>query len=144
MGALAAKRADLFRQLNEWQRVDSGGRALNNLDYVVPRGPDSLRWISQYRFMICLENSRERHYITEKPFQPWFAGTVPIYDGGCVNELNQHAIVNASTDDVLSQLQFLETNLDAYETKRRAPLTEAPLSLTSFEEQFRTLVLETL
>jgi hypothetical protein len=35
-------------------------------------------------------------YITEKPFQSRFAGTVPIYDGGCVQDLSADAIIDAS------------------------------------------------
>jgi len=111
---------------------------------LAPRGLTFLRWIAQYKYMICLENSKEPNYITEKPFQAWFAGTVPIYDGGCVDQLNQVAIFNAASSNVLQQLKVLEQMQDIYEIKRRASLCSAAISLDSFEEKFRALVLDQL
>lgn len=137
IGELAVKRMALFKQIDKWKPVHSAGKVLNNVNYLAPRGLDFLRWISRYRYMICLENSKDSKYITEKPFQSWFAGTVPIYDGGCVNLLNQEAIVNASSDNVLSQLETLEAQPELYELKRNANLTSNPISLASFEERFR-------
>jgi hypothetical protein len=139
-GELGARRVALFKEIDSWKRVDSAGRVLNNVDYLAPRGLEFLRWISRYRFMISLENSKDSRYVTEKPFQPWFAGTVPIYDGGCVNQLNQDAIVNASSAQVLSQLEVLEAQPALYDAKRLANLTSHPISLTAFEEQFRRLM----
>ena len=141
-GELAAERIGLFHRINQWQRVDSGGRILNNLNYLAPPGLDFLRWIAQYKYMICLENSKEPNYITEKPYQAWFAGTVPIYDGGCVNQLNQNAIVNAASSDVLAQLKTLELLPDVYEAKRHAKLGDTPISLSSFDTQFRAFILD--
>ena len=36
---------------------------------------------SQYKFIICFENSKTYGYITEKIFNVFLAGTIPIYDG---------------------------------------------------------------
>ncbi len=141
-GDLGPKRVDLFEEINQWKHVDSGGAMRNNMDFRPPRGLDYLRWIAQYKYMICLENSTNPGYITEKPFQAWFAGTVPIYDGGCVAQLNQEAIINVSEGNVLEELARLEESQDRYEAKRRAPLTDARLSLVPFEQRFRTMVLD--
>jgi hypothetical protein len=137
-GEQSQRRLALFDELNRWRPVDSGGKILNNLGYRPPRGLEFLEWIAQYRYMICLENSRAPDYLTEKPFQPWFAGTVPIYDGA-IGRLNPQAIV-AADSDVLAQLQQLEASPQAYELKRRAPLIEPPLSLADFEARFRALL----
>jgi hypothetical protein len=141
LGDLAVERGILCHRINVWKGVHSAGRVLNNVYYFAPRGLEFLAWINQFKYMICFENSKEPHYITEKPFQPWFAGTVPIYNGGCVNELNQHAIVNASSADVLLQLEVLEDRPDLYEAKRHADLVDKPLTLTSFEEDFRSVLM---
>jgi hypothetical protein len=93
--------------------------------------------------MICLENSRQANYITEKPFQSWFAGTVPIYDGGCVDQLNQRAIINASSTNLLEELQRLDASPQGYEEKRCAELASSRLSLASFESEFRRVVIQT-
>jgi hypothetical protein len=142
IGQLAGDRVALFQRIDGWKRVHSAGRLANNVNYLAPRGVEFLQWISRFQYMICLENSREPDYITEKPFQAWFAGTVPIYDGGCADQLNQGAIVNASKGDVLSQLEALEAQPDAYEAKRHADLCDRPVSLESFEQQFRRLMNE--
>src|SRR5207253_4240211 len=130
IGQLAADRIALFQRIDSWKRVHSAGRLLNNVNSLAPRGVEFLHWISKFRYMICLENTKEPNYITEKPFQPWFAGTVPIYDGGCVEQLNQGAIVSlasVSSADVLSQLAALEADADLYEAKRHADLCDPPL-----------------
>jgi hypothetical protein len=44
----------------------------------VPRKRDVLRL---YRFSICYENAVFPGYITEKPFDCWFAGCIPVYLG---------------------------------------------------------------
>jgi hypothetical protein len=142
VGELAAKRVALFDLVNRWKKVDSAGRVSNNVGFLAPRGLDFIRWIADYKYMICPENSKEPGYITEKPFQSWFAGTVPIYDGGCVHELNQDALVDASSGDLLSQLRLLESRPDLYEAKRRADLYDAPITLESFENAFQALVLD--
>jgi hypothetical protein len=37
--------------------------------------------LSKYRFSICYENAVFPGYITEKPFDCWFAGCIPVYLG---------------------------------------------------------------
>jgi len=143
-GDLAVERIALFERINRWRRVDSGGAILNNLQYRPPRGIEFLHWIAKYKYMICVENSRAAEYITEKPYQAWFAGTVPIYDGGCIHQLNREALVDASSSQVLHELALLEASPELYESKRRAALTDMRLSLTTFEHQFRELVLNTV
>jgi Glycosyltransferase family 10 (fucosyltransferase) C-term len=142
VGELAAERVALFDVVNRWKTVDSAGRVSNNVGYLAPRGLDFLKWIADYKYMICLENSKEPGYITEKPFQPWFAGTVPIYDGGCAHELNGDAMVDASSGEALSQLRLLESRPDLYEAKRRAELYRGPITLEPFEKNFQALVLD--
>lgn len=142
VGDLARKRVALFEQIGRWRHVDSAGLVLNNVNYLAPRGLSYLLWIAQYKYMICIENSRAPGYITEKPYQSWFAGTVPIYDGGCLDRLNPEAIIDAASDDVLSALQRLESSPEAYEAMRRAALSSSRLSLAHFEKQFRNLVIE--
>jgi len=143
-GKLAAERIALFEKINAWKRVDSAGAIYNNVGYRAPRGTDFLRWIANYKYMICLENSIEPGYITEKPFQAWFAGTVPIYHGACIERLNGESIIPGHPGGVICELERLESCPAAYETKRRAELTGSRLSLIAFEQQFRKLILDTI
>ena len=41
-----------------------------------------LETLSNYRFSVCLENMPMEGYVTEKIFDCFYAGTVPIYQGG--------------------------------------------------------------
>lgn len=43
--------------------------------------PDKLSVLSQYRFALCFENMDLKGYVTEKMFDCFFCGTVPIYLG---------------------------------------------------------------
>jgi hypothetical protein len=47
------------------------------------RGPAASKsaTVAQYRFALCFENSRLKGWITEKLFDCFFAGTVPVYWG---------------------------------------------------------------
>ena len=43
--------------------------------------PQKRNVLSKYRFSICYENAVFPGYITEKPFDCWFAGCIPVYLG---------------------------------------------------------------
>jgi hypothetical protein len=139
MGDLARGRLQIFKYVSRWRPVDSAGKVMNNTGYLAPRGLDFLRWIAQYKYMICLENSLAEGYFTEKPFQAWLAGTVPIYDGGALSQLNPEAIVPVSAQ-MLQTLDKLEQNPALYANKRLLPLTQTSISLDDFERRFASLL----
>ena len=74
------KRIDFFKYLNNIKKVNSGGMCLNNIDSIVPKDK-TLEFIGKHKFMICFENSSKDGYFTEKLFQCYEAGTIPIYWG---------------------------------------------------------------
>ena len=75
-------RNSFFSMVNNlYQKVDSAGRHLNNTGTFAPRGDDYFNWVSEYKFMICFENSAGPGYLTEKIFTPYASGTIPIYWG---------------------------------------------------------------
>lgn len=43
--------------------------------------PELIKVFSFYKFIICFENSKSNGYITEKLFNVFLAGSIPIYDG---------------------------------------------------------------
>jgi hypothetical protein len=140
VGELGQARRLLAQRLHAWKGVDSAGRIDNNVGYLAPRGLEFLSWIAQYRYMLCLENSRAPGYITEKPYQAWLSGSVPIYDGGCLQQLNSEAIVDASQADLQEVLARLEAEPAHYERKRHADIGLALLSTDEFENRFRAFV----
>jgi hypothetical protein len=86
--------------LSQFERVDLFGRGWDKLFSIqslwipylrnyfgikkIYRGPCSskLEVLSQYEFALCFENLRMRGYITEKIFDCFFSGVIPIYLGG--------------------------------------------------------------
>jgi len=43
--------------------------------------PELVKIYSQYKFVICFENSKTDGYVTEKIFNVFLSGAIPIYDG---------------------------------------------------------------
>lgn len=71
-------REDFFDKLNSYKKVDSGGRHRNNIGHFVA---DKHKWLQDYKFNLCFENSSYPGYLTEKLFDAYNAGCVPIYWG---------------------------------------------------------------
>lgn len=91
----AKVRIRMFHKLSLYKNVLSGGKHLNNIG-----GPakDAIEFLSQCKFTIAYENTLNYPgYITEKPFNAWAAGTIPIYNAhpdGLV-DLNKKSIIYA-------------------------------------------------
>lgn len=67
-----------FDKLSKYKKVDSGGRHRNNIGHFVE---DKHKWLQNYKFNLCFENSSYPGYLTEKLFDAYNAGCVPIYWG---------------------------------------------------------------
>jgi len=97
-------RTRIFHKLSLYKKVLSGGKHLNNVD-----GPqaDTLGFLSQCKFTLSYENTLNYPgYVTEKPFNAWLAGTVPIYntDPAGLVDINKKAVIYAGdfkTEDEL-------------------------------------------
>ena len=77
-GGFHLLREDFFDKLNTYKKVDSGGRHRNNIGGAVA---DKHAWLQNYKFNLCFENSSFPGYLTEKLFDAYNAGCVPIYWG---------------------------------------------------------------
>lgn len=71
-------RDDFFEKLSKYKRVDSGGHYKNNIGGSIDK---KIKWLENYKFNICFENSSFPGYLTEKLFDAYQAGCVPIYWG---------------------------------------------------------------
>jgi len=92
-------RVEFFHRLSRYQRVDSGGKLLNNIGGPVPGGFAGKRaWLRKYKFHIAFENRALPGYVTEKLPDGLLAHTVPIYWGApdVVNDFNPAAFINAN------------------------------------------------
>ena len=119
-------RYDFFKHVNtRYKHVDSAGKTCNNVGYYAPRGDDFFDWVSDYKFMICFENSLGSGYLTEKIFTAYAAGTVPIYWGDQSNFdlLRKEACLEYTTsNETLSKIMLLDQNPVIYENFRKQEL----------------------
>lgn len=122
------ERNNFFLKLNQYKKVDSGGRWMNNLGYVVG---DKLKFQSEYKFSIAFENNayRPQHpgYSTEKIMQPMTVNSIPIYWGNPVidREFNTRSFINYydfnDFDKVIDIIIDLDKNDDKYLEMLRQP-----------------------
>ena len=106
------ERTDFFHALSTYKNIDSCGSVLNNLGYNCPGKYDSEEYytfISDYKFMICFENTVIKNYATEKLIIAYSSGTIPIY-WGCPNigdYVNMDAILYLKPDYTEEDVQAL-------------------------------------
>ena len=72
----------IINQLSKIDKIDF----LDQYDDVLKdkscyNSPELIQIYSQYKFIICFENSKTDGYVTEKIFNVFLSGSIPIYDG---------------------------------------------------------------
>ena len=75
-------RNKMFHMLNQYKKVNSAGRHLNNMGKTLPgtwSSSNHFEFISQHKFMICFENTKMETYSTEKIVNAYLGNTIPIY-----------------------------------------------------------------
>ena len=121
------ERNDFFQSLSQYKKVDSCGSYMNNLGLNCPSNHLSSEYhdfISQYKFMICFENTSQPFYLTEKLFNAYLNQTIPIY-WGCPNVddyVDMSSILylkpNYSASDVeqlIEKIKLLDQDDDVYQ-----------------------------
>lgn len=87
------ERNRFFHLLNEYKKVDSGGRFMNNVG-----GPvhDKMDFIKDYKFVLSFENSSYPGYTTEKIVEPMLVHSLPVYWGNpCIKQdFNPSSFIN--------------------------------------------------
>ena len=103
-------RNDIFHKLSLYKYVASGGKYLTTTGKPIEYKKTE-EWLSQCKFVIAYENTEYEGYITEKPFQAYFAGAIPIYSipsrpEGVLEDFNHKAVINAK--DFATDEEFIE------------------------------------
>lgn len=110
-------RQEAFEKLNEYKKVDSGGRFMNNIGGPVE---DKLGFQANYKFALAFENSAHKGYTTEKILQAFASGVVPIYwgDPNVCDYFNREAFINigdfTSLDEAIEYIRFVDSNDNNY------------------------------
>ena len=116
-GVMDMLRSDFFHILNSYKQVDSGGRWNNNIGGPVT---DKIAWLKNYKFNICFENSSYPGYLTEKLFDAFAAGCIPIYWGDTslrcgVDKTNEYPYSNKQEKNSMNTTDSIESVV-AYKT----------------------------
>lgn len=115
-------RAFLKEHLSTIEQVKSAGSFSHNDDSLVKDfGNNQIEYLKQFMFNICPENASTNGYVTEKLFQSFDAGCIPIYNGGGnylePEVVNQNALIlyrKNCIEDTVSQVKELWTNKTYY------------------------------
>ena len=119
---LTKLRMDLASELLEYKRVDCAGYLLNNTDELHRKySNNKLAFISRYKFTIAFENRRQNNYITEKIYECFITGSIPIYCGAPnINDLyNPKAFINyddyGSLSKVIERIKEVDNDDNLYQ-----------------------------
>jgi hypothetical protein len=114
-------RNNFFEKLSKYKNIDSGGRCLNNIGFLVD---DKIKFQSEYKFSIAFENENHRTsrdgYTTEKILHPMLANSIPIYWGNPLihEDFNRKSFINyydfKSESQLIDYIIFLDTNESEY------------------------------
>ena len=113
----AKERINFVKELMKRKRVDCLGPVLYNMENKKNIGKcdqnggyidwrhEKLETIKEYKFTIAFENEQAYNYVTEKIYQPFIAGSIPIYWGAPnINEFfNPKCFINVNDFDSYQQ-----------------------------------------
>ena len=104
-----------YDKLSLYKKVDSGGRFKNNVGGPVK---NKLKFLSNYKFSICFENSKSEGYISEKLFEAFEAGTIPIYygDDTVLQLINNKAYIHVKDENDFDEKIELIKKIDQNDT----------------------------
>ncbi len=117
-------RDQLFYALSLYNKVDSGGKHMNNVGGPVE---SKIEFESKHRFSIACENSSHLGYSTEKLVEAFAARTVPIYwgDPGIKRIFNEKAFIYVgdflSLDMLVDYVKKINENPQMYLRMLRQP-----------------------
>lgn len=117
-------RVKMFEKCSKYKRVDSYGKYKNNMGGPLHCGyytQDFLDVLSQYKFIICFENTKKGTYITEKIVNPYLAGIIPVYWGTdyakSVLNMNSLLFLENDSDEEMERVLQKMIELDNDEAK---------------------------
>ena len=93
-----------------------------------------------YIFQLCLENQDEDNYVTEKPFEAWISGNIPIYrKNGSLSPLNDKSYIDVSgfaADQLINELAKVVSNERVLNKLYSEPILKEKLDLNALARMF--------
>lgn len=123
----------LFDSLNDYKPVASGGKWRNNTG---GRVKDKLDFIRNYKFNLAIENTDIDGYVTEKIFEPFVAGCVPIYWGNrsVKKEFGEGGYIHVQDFDTLDRAVEFVKKVDSDDELYLKMLAAGPQLPFSYDE----------
>ncbi len=138
------KRIILFFEHIGEKEFEFYGRSWNPAEYGSYRGPieDKIGTIKNYRFTFCYENSKKTSgYITEKIFDCFSAGTIPVYWGASnvAEYIPKDCFIDRESFQNMEELYFFLKSMpkeeyEGYLTRIRAFLESDQAKKFTFEQ----------
>ena len=134
-------------------KVDYAGSYKNNVERVTHAhcSPGFIEFVSQYKVIITMENSKDTNYITEKILQGFAANTVPVYWGAdnVTDYFNEGRFINVKSfsktdiNTAIDKIVEVLGNNETFINIVNQPIyvnDETPISLTSISTSVRDLL----
>ena len=145
------KERNLFMEnLEKLMSIDYAGSYKTNVNILHHpyNTPEFLQFVSQYKFIITMENSREDTYITEKITHGFAAGIIPIYWGSLRigDYFNIDRFINVETVDdetvakVAEKITFLCENPEEYLKMVQQPVYANKRTIHEVARDIRNLI----
>jgi hypothetical protein len=132
-------------KLEEQKNIDHFGVYKNNQGGAFPGDYSNVvERMSEYKFVICFENSQEDSYVTEKIINTLLAGSVPVY-WGCnriKSYFNENRFLNLETTDDIGYTNLINKMLllDQNDTQYTNTVNHPILNFDSLNVNFNTIV----
>ena len=115
--AKTRRRWDFFEKLSRYKKVDSAGRAGNNLGREIPYGlANTTEFLRPYKFHLAFENKAVPGYISEKLLLGMAARCIPVYYGcpRAAEEFNPKRFLNyhdfPSEEALIAHIKEIDAN----------------------------------
>jgi len=114
------QRRIIYNILSHYGNIYCAGDFNNNTKKIGPLQSEKINYISNSLYSVCPENSIYEGYTTEKIFQAFEAGTIPLYWGHDLPEKeilnkNKYCFCNIEDNNILKQqIQDVVLNKDKY------------------------------
>ena len=117
-------RTPIYEKLKDVIQIKCAGKWNNNTDELQTiYGNDKLKYVHEFKFNICPENVNRYGYVTEKIFDSFIAGSIPIYYGSDNNPeegvINKNAVLfwNPDSDNeaLVKEVIRLKTDENYYQ-----------------------------
>ena len=125
------ERGLIIEKLSKYKKVDCGGKFMNNIGYIVPRGINcsgKIEHNNAYKFCIAFENTVYPGYVTEKICDAYKSRCIPIYWGtkDVTKDFNPKTFINANDftnfDELIEYIIKVDTDEQLYESYFKEPI----------------------